>query len=83
MLGALVWFALGALAVLAGTAVRRRVRELRGSRTPTLDDEAVRRILEAGTLTVEDEPPLDLDEIEEAEDRFWSERWDEPEERGW
>lgn len=80
MLGALIWFAFGALAVLGGLAVRGRLGTTRSRDRPTLDDDAVRMIEETGRLGVEDDPPLDIDEIEEAEDRFWSERWDEPEE---
>lgn len=80
MLGALIWFAFGALAVLGGLAVRGRLDAIRSRDRPGLDDDAVRRIEETGRLAVEADPPLDIDEIEEAEDRFWSERWDEPEE---
>jgi hypothetical protein len=80
MLGALIWFAFGALAVLGGLAVRGRLDATRSRDRPALDDDAVRRIEETGRFAVEDDPPLDIDEIEDAEDRFWSERWDEPEE---
>ena len=47
---------------------------------PVVDDDAVKAILETGRLVTEEEEPLDLREIEEEERRFWSERWDEPEE---
>lgn len=79
MLWTLVWTAFGAMAILGGLVVRRKVRDLHASERPRVDDAAIERILETGRLTVEDDPPLDLDEIEEAEDRFWSESWDEPE----
>lgn len=80
MLGALIWFAFGALAVLGGLAVRRKARAARRSGRTALDDEAIRRIMTTGSLRVEDDPPLDMEEIEEEEERFWSEPWDEPEE---
>ncbi len=42
--------------------------------------EAIDRIVETGQLVVDEEESLDLDDIDEEEDRFWSESWDEPEE---
>ena len=80
MSGSLIWVTLGLLAVFGGAAVRRRLDASLGEADPSLDDEAIRRIEETGALTVDEEPPLDLDEIEEEEERFWSEQWDEPEE---
>jgi hypothetical protein len=77
MSAALIWTGLGALVVIGGLAVRRRIDASRGR--PVLDDDAVRRIVDTGRLSVDEDPPLDIDEIEEAEDRFWSESWDEPE----
>lgn len=77
MTGALIWTGLGALVVIGGLAVRRRIGASR--ERPVLDDDAVRRIVDTGRLSVDEDPPLDIDEIEEAEDRFWSESWDEPE----
>lgn len=80
MVGTLIWVAFGALVVLGGVTVRKRLWRSRGGGRPTLDDDAVQRILDTGRVSLEEEPPLDLDEIEEAEERFWSESWDEPEE---
>lgn len=80
MLGALIWFALGALAVLGGLEVRRKTRASRLEDRASLDDDAIRRIMETGALDVDEDPPLDMDEIEDEEERFWAERWDEPEE---
>jgi hypothetical protein len=77
MTGALVWTGLGALVVIGGLAVRRRIDASR--ERSVLDDDAVRRIVDTGRLSVDEDPPLDIDKIEEAEDRFWSESWDEPE----
>lgn len=80
MLGALIWFAFGALAVLGGLEVRRKTRASRREGRASLDDEAIRRIMETGAISVDEDPPLDMEEIEDEEERFWAERWDEPEE---
>ena len=69
-----------ALVAASGLRIRARLLQHRGSSTPVVDDEAVRRILQEGVLESSVEEPLDMDEIEEEERRFWSERWDEPEE---
>ena len=45
-----------------------------------LPDDAVRAIVETGALSVEEDEPLDMREIEAEEERFWRETWDEPEE---
>ena len=70
--------------LVMASGLRLRARLLRSGRgrecMPVVDDEAVRRILEEGVLDVDVEPPLDLNEIDDEERRFWSERWDEPEE---
>ena len=65
------------LLVAAGLALRSRRREAFGPRT-LLDDDAINRIIEDGRLFVDEDEPLDLDEIEDEEERFWSESWDEP-----
>ena len=84
------WGGLALLAVAAGVSVHVRRRELLASSVPTVDDDAIERILTTGelpardvhpvdlTLLVEDEGPLDLEEIDDEENRFWSESWDEP-----
>lgn len=79
MAGVLIWGALGLLAVVGGAVVRRKLGASLEDAEPAVDDDAVRRILETGTLTLDQEPPLDMEEIEEEEERFWSETWDEPE----
>jgi len=68
------------LVVASGVHLRLRLRERLGRGTPVVDDQAIRKILEEGVLTAEDDPPLDLDKIDEEERRFWTEPWDEPEE---
>jgi len=76
-----LWILFGAL---TGAAGLRYLARLRGSRspggTPVVDDEALRRILEEGTLGTDEDEPLDLDEAARAEEEFWAESWDEPEE---
>jgi hypothetical protein len=80
MSGALIWAGLAMLAVFGGAAVRRRLDASVDDNEASLDDDAIRRIIETGALSLDQDPPLDLEEIEEEEDRFWSESWDEPEE---
>lgn len=75
-----LWLLFGSLVALAGVRLRLR---LRGGRTPTVDDEALRRILREGRLASaeeDDDEPLDMDAAARAEDEFWSEPWDEPDE---
>lgn len=74
------WAGLGVMALVGGLAVRIGMRERPWSRGPVVDDDAVRRILETGTLATEEDEPLDLDDIAEQERRFKSETWDEPDE---
>ncbi len=79
MPGVVIWGVLGVLAVVGGAVVRRKLGASLEEAEPALDDDAVRRIVETGRLTLDQDPPLDMDEIEEEEERFWSETWDEPE----
>ena len=70
---------LGWLMVRAYLRRRRKLREILGP--PRLDDAAVERILREGSLEVDEQAPLDLDEIARAEEDFWrEERWDPAEE---
>jgi len=66
--------------VASGVSLRLKLRERHSRKGPLVDDGAVRAILEGGVLMTDEEPPLDLDEIDEEERRFWTEPWDEPEE---
>jgi hypothetical protein len=79
-----IWLALAILLLVAGIRATVRLRAVRrGSVGPTVDDAAVRSILETGSIeSDDDDEPLDLDEAARAEDEFWSETWDEPEEFG-
>jgi hypothetical protein len=74
------WGALSALVVAAGLKARARRRAALGAALPGVDDDAVRSIVETGALSVDADEPLDLREIGEEEERFWTETWDEPEE---
>ena len=74
-----VLMALAILTLLAGLAIRWRFIQRTGRVGSLLSDEDIDQILATGTLKVEDDP-LDLDEVREAEERFWSETWDEAEE---
>ncbi len=74
------WAGLTLLAFAAGVSLRVRLRDRVGSPIPELDDEGLRAILETGSLTTEEDEPLDLPDIDDEERRFWSESWDEPEE---
>jgi hypothetical protein len=47
-----------------------------------LDDDAIRTILDTGELHVDEDEPLNLEAIDEEEERFWSETWDEPDDWG-
>ena len=76
----LFWGLLTTLVFIAGISLRSRLRERMASDEPRVDDDAVRRILETGRLATDEDEPLDLEEIEEEERRFWSESWDEPDE---
>ena len=74
-----LWTALLALMLVGAVRLHVRRRDLVASPVPRVDDAAIHSILETGELSVDDEP-LDLHDIEEHEERFWSESWDEPEE---
>lgn len=69
-----------ALVAVSGLRLRRRIRRRLDRSVPVVDDGAIQQILERGTLGTDGDPPLDQREIDDAERRFWSERWDEPDE---
>jgi hypothetical protein len=70
-----LWAALAALVAAAGiVALFRRRRHL--AARAVVDDDAVQRILDVGSLDVEDDEPLDIAAIDVEEERFWAERWD-------
>jgi hypothetical protein len=74
------WALLSGLVVAAGWKAYARRRAVIGRSVPRLDDEAIRAILATGAVAAETDEPLDLSEIQDEEERFWAESWDEPEE---
>lgn len=78
-----VFAALAGLALVGGVLARRRLRRNRAGRGDGgMSDDDVRQIEERGWIMREEEDePLDLEAIREAERRFWEPTWDEPEER--
>ncbi len=74
------WAGLVALAFAAGVSLRVRLREHVGKSMPVVDDAAVKEILATGALTTDEDHPLDIEQIDEEERKFWSQNWDEPEE---
>ena len=79
-LGLFFWTTLTILVMAAALRMYMRRKELFASNVPALDDNAIDTILEIGELSTDEDEPLDLEEIEEEEERFWTESWDEPEE---
>jgi len=73
-----LWAGLAALIVAAGVTVHLRRKEAIAAETLVVDDSVIEQILETGEVFVEDDEPLDLNEIDDEEERFWSESWDEP-----
>ncbi|MDH3206442.1 MAG: hypothetical protein OEO79_07515 [Gemmatimonadota bacterium] len=75
-----LWAVLTGLMVATAVRLHARHKELVASPLPRLDDAAIDTILATGELSVDEDEPLDLIEIDESEERFWSESWDEPDE---
>ena len=76
-----IWILFGTLTAFAGLRYLGQLRSSRSSaNAPIVDDEALRRILEEGSLSTAEEEPLDLEKAARAEEEFWAESWDEPEE---
>ncbi|HSJ13966.1 MAG TPA: hypothetical protein VK939_06100 [Longimicrobiales bacterium] len=72
----MLWIGTALLVFVAAYVYRARQRAYRQG---GLSDEHIRRILERGTVELDE--PLDLSHIRDEEDRFWEEAtWDEPEE---
>ena len=57
-----------------------RLRGRVEQKMPVVDAAAVNEILTRGALITEEDSPLDIEQINEEEQRFWSESWDEPDE---
>jgi hypothetical protein len=77
-----IWIFFGVLVLLAGVRYRHRLRAMRRPRaTPTIDDDAIRHIIGTGRLPKRNaDARLDMKEAERAEEEFWAESWDEPDE---
>lgn len=80
----MIWTLLGVLALAAGVRHVFRLRAARraGGAAP-LSDAAIQEIERTGRLEGRDpadDAPLDLDAIAAAEEAFWADEWDEPEE---
>ena len=77
----ILWGIVALVVAIAGIHRLARVRSLRASaRLPRIDDEALERIIRTGRIETDDEDPLDLNAAACAEEEFWEESWDEPEE---
>jgi len=69
---------LAALTLAAGVTLRARRRQALRARRGGVDDALIRQIIERGQIFIDEDEPLDLQEIDDEEERFWSESWDEP-----
>jgi hypothetical protein len=69
-----------ALMLTVVVVLHYRRRAASSAQDSLLTDDMIRQIEQQGRLDLEDEEPLDLDEIRELEEQFWEESWDEPEE---
>lgn len=83
--GAMTWIWVGIALVVGALGLRLRARARpRGGAdgaVPRVDDDALRRILRDGSLVSRGgDEPLDMDEAARAEEEFFGESWDEPEE---
>ena len=79
----MIWTLLGALVLAAGVRHVLRLRAARQAEARALSDAEMLEIERTGRLAERDpadDAPLDLDEIAAAEEAFWDEEWDEPEE---
>jgi hypothetical protein len=69
---------IGVLALVAGLVYRSRLNAAIGSSSALVTDEVMRQIEESGWVEVDE--PLDHEEIQEEEARFWEEHWDDTDE---
>ena len=74
------WAGLTVLAVTAGVSLRMRLRDRVGKSMPIVNDAAVEEILATGALFMDEDSPLDIEQIDDEEQKFWSQTWDEPDE---
>ncbi len=76
----ILWFFLGAFVAYAWISMRRNLRRSFEVPPPRLEEDDIRRIEEEGSLLTDDPEPLDLKRINQEEDEFWRETWDDAEE---
>lgn len=76
------WILLSALVVLGGLRYLARLRAARRrSAVPRVDDAVLDQILRTGRVPARGpQDRVDMRRAAEAEDEFWSQSWDEPEE---
>ncbi len=74
------WAGLTVLVVTAGVSLRVRLRDRVEKSRPIVDDAGVEEILATGALTTDEDSPLDIEQIDGEERKFWSQTWDEPDE---
>ena len=80
LLGLLFWTTITILVMAAALRMYMRRKELFSSDVAVLAENAIQTILEIGEISTDEDEPLDLEEIDEEEERFWRESWDAPEE---
>ena len=74
------WAGLTVLVVTAGVSLRMRLRDRVEKSRSIVDDAAVEEILATGALTTDEDSPLNIEQIDDEEQKFWSQTWDEPDE---
>ena len=74
------WAGLTVLVVTAGVSLRMQLRDRVEKNRPSVDDVAIEEILATGALTTDEDSPLNIEQIDEEEQKFWSQTWDEPDE---
>ncbi|MEC9014917.1 MAG: hypothetical protein VYD37_00385 [Gemmatimonadota bacterium] len=74
------WALITVLLVTDGFSLLIRLRFRFGKIGPCVDDAAIEEILATGALTTDEDSPLDIEQIDGEERKFWSQTWDEPDE---
>ena len=74
------WAGLTVLVVTAGVSLRMQLRDRVEKNRPSVDDAALEEILAPGALTTDEDSPLNIEQIDDEEQKFWSQTWDEPDE---
>ena len=74
------WAGLTVLVVTAGVNFRVQLRDRVEKNRPSVDDAAIEEILATGALTTDEDSPLNIEQIDDEEQKFWSQTWDKPDE---